>query len=90
MLNPEVFLPYTAGSVTFLSFAIFKIKNAVNNWRSILRELQLILIGRMNEILHDMLDKVILQIKFDGAAEIAEEVGTMSAALASGRYVHAL
>ena len=41
-------------------------------------------------MLHAMLDRVIGKIKFDGAKEIVGEVGTIGAALASGRYMHAL
>ena len=90
VLNPEIFLPYAAAAATFISFILLKIKNAVNNWESILREITEIMTARMNFMLHEMLDRVIGKIKFDGAKEMIGEAGSMGAALASGRYMYAL
>ena len=58
----------------------------MDNWQGIFREIQEMLMTRMNFMLHEMLDRVIGKMKSDAAAD----VGEMGAALASGRYLYAL
>jgi hypothetical protein len=83
ILNPEVFLPYAAASLTFITFIITKVTVAVKMWKEILREIVGILTGRMKLIMNDMLDKVVSNIRNSSFGEISDTIK-------SGHYISAL
>ena len=43
VLNPEVFLPYAAAAATGYSFAILKVRGAIQNWKAIFTEITTIM-----------------------------------------------
>ena len=83
MLNPEVNLPMAAAALVFISFCLVKITSAVLLYDDILQEITDILIVNMKRMLNDTLEKIIEKLQNKG-------FGQIGAAIARGRYVHAL
>ena len=86
VLNPEVFLPYAAAAVTFISFCVFKVTNAIQTWKDMLREIIELVTVKMEFMLTETLDRCMTKLQ----QTLPGNLTNIGANLASGRYMHAL
>ena len=75
VLNPEVFLPYAAAAATGYSFAILKVRGAIQNWKAIFTEITTIMKQRLEQQLTSQIDKVVARTRAAASSTLAQ-IGT--------------
>ena len=81
VLNPEIYLPYASMILVLTAFLLIQIFHAVMAYKDLKMEVRENLTEKMRSMLEETLDKIIDKL------QNPREIG---AAIARGRYVHAL